>query len=212
MIHVKLILAFPLLHIADDVTIGSDCYCYPNVSLCCDVKLGNHVILHSGAVIGSDGFGLTNDHGQWVKIPQLGTVIIGDYVEIGANSVIDRGALEDTVIEEGVKIDNLVQVAHNVRVGAHTVIAGCTAIAGSAHIGKHCVIGGGARINGHITIVDQVVITGMAMVIHSIDTPDVYSSGTGIQTNRQWRKSAVRFQQLDQLVKRLQYLERLHDE
>ena len=170
------------------------------------------MIIHSGVVIGADGFGLTNDNGQWVKIPQVGSVVIGNHVEIGANSAIDRGALENTIIEDGVKIDNLVQVAHNARIGAHTVLAGCSAVAGSAQIGKYCVIGGSACINSHITIVDQVMITGMAMVMHSIDTPGVYSSGTGLQSNREWRKSAVRFQQLDKIVKRIQHLERLNDE
>jgi len=199
-------------HIGDGVRIGADCYCYPNVTLYHRSNLGNHVIVHSGVVIGSDGFGLTNDNGQWVKIPQVGTVIIRDNVEIGANTTIDRGALEDTVIDEGVKLDNQVLVAHNVRIGAHTVIAGCTGIAGSAQIGKHCIIGGGARINSHITITDQVIITGMCMVTHSISKPGAYSSGTGLQENRQWHKSVVRFRQLDKLAKRIKHLESLHHE
>lgn len=199
-------------YIEDGVSIGTNCYFYPNVTLYHHIKLGNDVIVHSGAVIGSDGFGLTNDQGRWVKIPQVGTVVVGDSVEIGANTTIDRGALEDTVIGEGVKLDNLVQVAHNVQIGAHTVIAGCTGIAGSVQIGKHCMVGGGVCINGHVSITDQVVITGMAMVTHSIDTPGAYSSGTGIQTNREWRKSAVRFRQLDKMARRLQDLEGLSDE
>jgi len=183
-------------NIGDGVTIGSDCYCYPNVTLYHDVQLKNNVRVHSGTVIGSDGFGLTNDNGKWVKIPQVGSVVIHDNVEIGANTTIDRGALENTVLEEGVKVDNQVQVAHNVRIGAHTVIAGCTGIAGSADIGKHCMIGGGVCINGHITIADQVIITGMAMVLKSIPEAGVYSSGTGIQKNREWLRSVVRFRQL----------------
>ncbi len=199
-------------NVGDGVCIGADTYLYPNVTLYHHIELKDRITVHSGTVIGSDGFGLTNDRGQWVKIPQVGTVIIHDDVEIGANTAIDRGALEDTVIEEGVKIDNLVQVAHNVRIGAHTVVAGCSAIAGSARIGKHCMLGGGVRVNGHITICDQVIMTGMSMVTHSIDKPGVYSSGTGIQANLEWRKSVVRFQQLDKITKRLQRLERQNNE
>jgi len=198
--------------IGDRVVIGDDFYAYPNVVLYHDIQMGDRVILHSGSVIGSDGFGLTNDQGRWIKIPQVGSVVLGNDVEVGANTTVDRGALESTIIEEGVKIDNQVQVAHNVRIGAHTVVAGCVGIAGSAQIGSHCVIGGGVCITGHIKIADQVVITGMAMVTHSIDAPGVYSSGTGLQTNLEWRKSAVRFQQLDKIVKRIQKLERLNDE
>lgn len=198
--------------IGDRVVIGSNFHSYPNVSLYHDVVIGDRVILHSGVVLGSDGFGLTNDQGCWIKIPQIGTVVIGNDVEIGANTTIDRGALDNTVIEEGVKIDNQVQIAHNVHVGMHTAIAGCVGIAGSAYIGQHCMIGGGVCINGHITIADRVVITGMAMVLTSIDKPGIYSSGTGIQNNREWRKSAIRFQQLDSIVKRLRKVERLHND
>lgn len=198
--------------IGDRVQIGENFYAYPNVTLYHDVVIGDRVILHSGVVIGADGFGLTNDKGRWVKIPQLGSVLIGNDVEVGANTSIDRGALEDTVLEEGVKVDNQVQIAHNARIGAHSAVAGCVGIAGSTHIGRHCIIGGGVCINGHLKITDQVIITGMAMVTHSINEPGVYSSGTGLQTNREWRKSAVRFQQLDKIVRRLQNLERLKDE
>lgn len=195
--------------IGDRVEIGTDFYCYSQVSLYHDIVIGDRVILHSGAVIGADGFGLANDRGRWIKIPQIGRVVLGNDVEVGANTTIDRGALEDTIIEDGVKIDNLVQIAHNVRIGANTVIAGCSGVAGSTDVGRHCMIGGGVCINDHITIADGVIITGMAMVLHSIDVPGIYSSGTGLQTNREWRKSAVRFQQLDKMAKRLQNLERL---
>jgi len=195
--------------IADRVQIGAHFYCYPNVSLYHDIKIADRVILHSGAVIGADGFGLTQHEGHWVKIPQIGGVRLGDDVEVGANTTIDRGALDDTVIEAGVKLDNQVQIAHNVWIGAHTVIAGCVGVAGSVHIGRHCIIGGGCCISDHVTIADQVTITGMAMVTCSIKTSGVYSSGTGLQANREWRKSAVRFRQLDQFAKRLRNLERL---
>ncbi len=195
--------------IADRVQIGSNFYCYPNVSLYHDIKIADRVILHSGVVIGSDGFGLTKHEGRWIKIPQIGGVSLDDDVEVGANTTIDRGALDDTVIEAEVKLDNQVQIAHNVRIGAHTVIAGCVGVAGSAHIGRHCIIGGGCCISDHVTIADQVTITGMAMVTCSIKTSGIYSSGTGLQANREWRKSAVRFRQLDQFAKRLQNLERL---
>lgn len=198
--------------IGEGATIGADCLFYSNVTLYHGVLLGNRVILHSGVVVGADGFGLTQDKGRWVKIPQLGRVVIEDDVEIGANSCVDRGALDDTVVEEGVKIDNLVQIAHNVRVGAHTVMAGGTVVAGSTKIGRHCVFGGGICVNGHIAITDRVIITGMAMVVKSITEPGVYSSGTTLQSNREWRKSAIRFHQLDDMAKRLKQLERLCDE
>ncbi|MCL5668508.1 MAG: UDP-3-O-(3-hydroxymyristoyl)glucosamine N-acyltransferase, partial [Gammaproteobacteria bacterium] len=160
-----------------------------------------------GAVIGSDGFGLAPDHGAWIKIPQLGGVQIGDDVEIGANTTIDRGALEDTVIEDGVKLDNQIQIAHNVRIGAHSAIAACAGIAGSARIGKRCQIGGGAGINGHIEIADDVIITGMAMVTKSITRPGVYSSGIPAQENALWHRQVVRLRQLDDIAERLKNLE-----
>jgi UDP-3-O-[3-hydroxymyristoyl] glucosamine N-acyltransferase len=201
------------VHIGDGVQIGANCHLYPHVTLYHDVLIADRVVIHSGAVIGADGFGYTNDdQGRWVKIRQVGTVCLASDVEIGANTTIDRGALENTIIEEGVKIDNQVQVAHNVHIGAHTAIAGCVGIAGSARIGKHCMIGGGVCINGHITIADSVIVTGMAMVMHSIDASGVYSSGTGLQKNLQWRKSAIRFQQLDGMAKRIKHLERLYNE
>lgn len=190
----------------DNVTVGSGTKLFSRVSLYHDVSIGQQVVLHSGVIIGSDGFGYANDHGKWVKVSQLGAVSVGDQVEIGANTVVDRGAIGDTVIEQGVIIDNLVQIAHNVHIGAHTAIAGCVGIAGSATIGKYCAIGGAANINGHLTIVDQVQVTGMAMVTHSILKPGVYSSGTGLDTNSNWRKNAVRFRQLDKFARKVNTL------
>ncbi len=144
--------------------IGSHCRIYSQVTLYHGVILGNRVIVHSGAVIGADGFGLTHDGSQWVKIPQVGSVEVHDDVEIGANTTIDRGALQNTVIGRGVKIDNLVQIAHNVKIGENTAIAGCVGIAGSAEIGRNCMFGGGVSINGHITIADGVILTGTTAV------------------------------------------------
>lgn len=186
-------IVFPGSVIADNVTIGSDCVIYSNVSIYQTVTLKDRIILHSGCVIGADGFGLAHDRDHFVKIPQLGSVYIHDDVEIGANTCVDRGALDDTIIETGVKIDNQVQIAHNVVVGAHTAIAGCVAIAGSARIGRHCMIGGACAIGGHLTICDGVILTGTAMVTKSVKEPGIYSSGTGLLPNKEWRKCAVRF-------------------
>jgi UDP-3-O-[3-hydroxymyristoyl] glucosamine N-acyltransferase len=194
--------------IGDGVKIGKNCRLFPHATLYNNIKLGNRVWLHSGTVIGSDGFGLANDKGQWHKIPQLGSVIIGDDVEIGANTTVDRGALDDTIIENGVKLDNLIQVAHNVSIGEHTAIAACTGIAGSARIGKRCMIGGGASIVGHIEIVDDVILVGTATVEKSITVPGIYGSGTGLLPFRELKKVVVRIRQLDDIVRRLQQLER----
>lgn len=193
--------------IGNDCKIGSDCLIWANVTCYYKVQLGDRVIIQSGAVLGSDGFGMANDKGKWYKIPQLGAVVIGNDVEIGANTSIDRGALENTVIGEGVKLDNLIQIAHNVQIGAHTIIAGCTAIAGSTKIGKYCMIGGGSSISGHLEITDGVILTGTSAVSYSLTEPGVYSSGVPLQTNRAWRKNAVRFQQLDDMARRLRKLE-----
>jgi UDP-3-O-[3-hydroxymyristoyl] glucosamine N-acyltransferase len=171
------------------------------------VQIGTKTIIHSGCVIGSDGFGNANDQGAWVKIQHLGTVIVGDDVEIGANTTIDRGALQNTVIENNVRIDNLVQIAHNVHIGAHTAIAGCVGIAGSAKIGKYCMIGGAAGINGHITICDKAIVMGMAMVTSSITTPGVYGSGTGLMSRNEWLRAVMRLRQLDELFSRVKALE-----
>ncbi|PMB54889.1 UDP-3-O-[3-hydroxymyristoyl] glucosamine N-acyltransferase [Coxiella-like endosymbiont] len=194
--------------------LGSDCVLYNRVTLYHHTIIGDRNILHSGVIIGADGFGLAKDaeEHRWIKIPQVGRVVIGDDVEIGANTTIDRGALEDTVIGNGVKLDNLIMIGHNVHIGDHTAIAGCAGIAGSTTIGRHCMIGAGAGLNGHINICDNVVITGMGMIQKSIIEPGVYSSGTGMQPSREWHKSVIRFWQLDKFEKRLKRLERLYDE
>ena len=191
--------------IGEGVKIGDDAQLFANVTLCNQVNIGHRVIVHPGAVIGSDGFGLApkpNKQG-WQKIPQIGSVLIGDDVEIGANTTIDRGALEDTIIGNGVKIDNQVMIAHNVSIGDHTAIAGCAGIAGSTTIGKHCTLAGGVGLVGHISIADGVHITGMTMVTHSIKESGAYSSGTPFQKNSDWLKNAVRFKQLDRLSRKI---------
>lgn len=193
--------------IAQGSRIGAGSHLVANVTICHGSRIGKRVMLHPGVVIGSDGFGLANDSNKWVKVPQLGGVIIGDDVEIGANTTVDRGTLDDTVIEDGVKLDNQIQVAHNVYIGAHTAIAGCTGIAGSARIGSRCTIGGGVGIVGHTEIADDVHITGMSFVAHSIQKPGVYSSGTPLEANREWRRNYARFHQLDDMARRLRRLE-----
>ena len=193
--------------IADGVTIGDHSHCYPNVSIYRNVRMGKNTLIHSGVVIGSDGFGIANEQGQWIKVPQLGAVQIGDNVEIGANTTIDRGAIEDTIIENGVKLDNLIQIAHNVHIGENTAIAGCVGIAGSTTIGRNCAIGGGAGILGHLNITDQVQITATSLVTKSISQPGIYSSGTPLQENALWHKNFVRFKQLDSMARRLTELQ-----
>lgn len=183
-----------------------------NVTLCHGVRIGARALIHPGAVIGSDGFGIANDNGHWIKVPQVGGVIIGDDVEIGANTSIDRGALEDTVLEDGVKLDNQIQVGHNVFIGAHTAIAGCVGIAGSARIGRHCAIGGGAGILGHLELADHVQVTAMSLVTKSVKEPGVYSSGIPSQPNPLWHRNMARFRQLDEMAHRLRELERRLDE
>jgi len=197
----------PGCFIADGVEIGDGSRISANATLHGGTRIGARVLVHSGAVIGGDGFGFANDRGVWVKIPQLGGVVIGDDVEIGSNTTIDRGALADTVIEEGVKLDNQVQIAHNVRIGAHTAIAGCTGIAGSTTIGKRCAIGGGAGISGHLDIVDDVHLTGTTFVTQSIREKGVYSSGTPFEPAAAWRRNYIRMRQLDDMARRLHDLE-----
>ena len=181
------------------------------VVICQGVHIGARVIIHPGVVIGADGFGIANDDGIWVKIPQFGGVRVGDDVEIGANTTIDRGALEDTVIENGVKLDNLIQIAHNVYIGAHTAIAACTAIGGSARVGSRCTIAGAVSIAGHLEIADDVHLTATSAVPNSIREAGVYSSGMPIQENRVWRRNIARLRQLDDMARRLLALERKID-
>jgi len=187
--------------------IGAGSRLEARVTVCHDVRIGKRALIYPGAVIGSDGFGLAGDAGTWVRVPQLGTVSIGDDVEIGANTTIDRGALDDTVIEDGVKLDNQIQVAHNVRIGAHTAIAGCVGIAGSATIGKRCTVGGGVGIAGHLEIADDVHLTGMTFVTRSITEPGLYSSGMPAETNKQWHRSIARYRKLDEMAARIKALE-----
>ncbi|MFT5505175.1 MAG: UDP-3-O-[3-hydroxymyristoyl] glucosamine N-acyltransferase [Gammaproteobacteria bacterium] len=194
--------------IGANTTIGRDCILHSRVTIEHQVSLGSGCIIHPGAVIGSDGFGLVATEKSWVKIPQIGRVIIGDNVEIGANTTIDRGALDDTIIEDGCKLDNQIQVAHNVRIGANTAIAACVGIAGSATIGKFCKISGAAVVLGHLTICDNVTITAMSLVTKDVKKPGTYSSGTPLLENSDWHRSNVRYKSLDELAKRVKALEK----
>jgi len=193
--------------IGEDCEVGAASTLVARVTLVRRVRLGRRVLVHPGAVLGADGFGLAFDRAatepHWIKVPQLGGVQVGDDCEIGANTTIDRGAIEDTVLEHDVRLDNQIQIAHNVRVGAHTAMAGCVAVAGSTTIGRYCMIGGAAGIAGHLEICDRVVVTAMTLVTHSIREPGEYSSGTPLMDSRSWRRNAVRFKQLDALARRL---------
>ncbi|MBK1874222.1 UDP-3-O-(3-hydroxymyristoyl)glucosamine N-acyltransferase [Marinobacter sp. 1-3A] len=194
--------------IGSRTSIGAGSIIRPRVTLAHDVVIGQRCHILSGAVIGSDGFGFANEKGQWHRIAQLGRVVLGDDVEVGANTTIDRGALDDTVIGSGVKLDNLIQIAHNVHIGDHCAMAAMVGIAGSTKIGSHCVFGGASGVAGHLEIASQVHLTGMTLVTGDIREPGVYSSGTSADTNRQWRKNAVRFRQLDTLARRVKELEK----
>ncbi|KAA0012126.1 UDP-3-O-(3-hydroxymyristoyl)glucosamine N-acyltransferase [Billgrantia pellis] len=212
------------VELGDDVVIGAGCVIgahtcigaesrlHPNVTVSYGVVIGKRAILHSGCVIGADGFGFAHDGGRWHKIAQLGGVVLGDDVEVGSCSSIDRGALDDTVIGNDVKIDSQVQIAHNVRIGDHSALAGCVGIAGSTRVGRNCMLGGGVGLSGHLTICDGVQVTGMSLVTNSIHEPGVYSSGTGAMPNAQWRRNAVRFKQLDDIARRLVRLEKRDQE
>ncbi|MDX1599452.1 MAG: UDP-3-O-(3-hydroxymyristoyl)glucosamine N-acyltransferase [Marinobacter sp.] len=189
-------------------SIGSQTVIRPRVTLAHDIVVGQRCHILSGAVIGSDGFGFANEKGAWHRIAQIGKVVLGDDVEVGANTTIDRGALDDTVIGNGVKLDNLIQIAHNVTIGDHSAMAAMVGIAGSTRIGRHCVFGGASGVAGHLEIADQVHLTGMTLVTGDIREPGVYSSGTSAEKNRQWRKNAVRFRQLDAMARKLKELEK----
>lgn len=188
--------------------VGAGSWLAPRVTIYHDVTIGERAVIQSGAVLGSEGFGFANDKGVWQKIAQIGGVQVGDDVEIGANTTIDRGALTPTTLGNGVKLDNQIQIAHNVHIGDHTAIAACVGISGSTRIGKHCMIAGGVGMVGHIEICDNVFISGMTMVTRSVTEPGAYSSGTVIQPAADWRKNAARFRQLDALFKRVQQLEK----
>ena len=197
----------PGCHVAAGAKIGAGSRLYAHVSIGERCVLGERCIIQPGAVVGSDGFGYARDGSQWQKILQLGRVVIGDDVEIGANTTIDRGAIDDTVIERGVKLDNLIHVAHNVHIGADTAIAACVGIAGSTRIGQRCTIAGQVGIVGHIEITDDVHITGATVVTHSIRKAGTYSSGSPLEPYQSWLKNAVRMRQLDDMARRLKRLE-----
>jgi UDP-3-O-[3-hydroxymyristoyl] glucosamine N-acyltransferase len=194
-------------YVGKGVAIGADTRLYPGVRVLDDCTIGARCIVHSGAVIGADGFGFAPFAGSWIKIPQTGRVVIGDDVEIGANTTIDRGTMGDTIIEDDVKIDNQVQVAHNCRIGAHTVVAGCVGIAGSAIIGRYCQLGGAAMIHGHITLCDQVVVSGGTLISRSINEPGFYSGVFPFMSNRDWERNAAVVRHLRELRERLRALE-----
>lgn len=194
--------------IGKNATIGAHTQLWANVSIYHNVQIGEHCLIQAGAVIGSDGFGYANERGRWIKIPQTGSVIIGNHVEIGACTCIDRGALDNTLIEDNVIIDNLCQIAHNVHIGTGTAVAGGVIMAGSLKVGRYCQIGGASVINGHMEICDQAIITGMGMVMRPITEPGIYSSGIPLQTNKQWRKTAALTMDIDNINKRIKALEK----
>ena len=187
--------------------IGVNARLYPNVVIYQDCVIGNNLIAHSGVVIGADGFGMAMEEGHWLKVPQIGRVVIGNDVEIGANTTIDRGALNDTVIEDDVKLDNQIQVAHNVRIGAHTAIAGCVGIAGSATIGRNCRIGGSAGILGHLQIADNVEIASFTLVGKSIRQAGSYAGIFPFSSSEDWRRNAVHLRHLDDLAHKIKTLQ-----
>lgn len=191
-----------------DVQVGADCTLHPRVTLAPGTLVAERVRMHSGVVVGADGFGFAREGVGWTKVPQLGRVRIGADVEIGANTTIDRGAIDDTVIEAGVKLDNQIQIAHNVQIGAHTAIAACTGVSGSTRIGARCVIAGAVGVAGHLNICDDVVITGNSSVTHSLTTPGVYSGCIPVSTASTWRRLVGRFKRLDVLTERVRRLER----
>jgi UDP-3-O-[3-hydroxymyristoyl] glucosamine N-acyltransferase len=197
----------PLCVVERGARVGSGSVLKSRVTLSEDCSVGERCILHSGVVVGADGFGFALHQGQWEKIEQLGAVRIGDDVEIGANTCIDRGALEDTVIENGVKLDNLIQIGHNVHIGAHTAMAGCVGVAGSARIGAHCTVGGGAVVLGHLSLADHVHISAASVVTRSILQPGQYTGMFPLDSNANWEKNAASLKQLSRLRERIKSLE-----
>ncbi len=216
----------PCVVIGDEVSIGPGAYIGPGsvieagcrvgeasrlvarVTLCRDTRVGARCLIHPGAVLGADGFGLANDQGRWEKVPQLGCVHVGDDVEIGANTTIDRGALEDTVLHDGVKLDNLIQIAHNVEIGEHTAMAGCCAVAGSTKIGSHCTVGGLTGVVGHLTIGDNVHFSAATLVTRSFEAPGYYSGGLPAMDNAEWRKAVARVRRLEEMNRELRALKK----
>lgn len=194
--------------IGQDCIVGSGTRLWANVTLYHNVHLGQDCIIHSAAVLGSDGFGYANERGQWIKIPQTGGVRIGDRVEIGASTTVDRGAIEHTEIHDGVILDNQVQIAHNDVIGENVAIAGNSTIAGSTKIGKFCIIGGNSAVAGHLTLADGTHISGGTNVINSIHESGVYTSATIAMPNKLWRRNTVRFKKIDELFQRVKNLEK----
>lgn len=199
----------PLCVVERGARVGAGTWLKSRVTVGEDCQIGARCIVHAGVVIGADGFGFAPQNGQWVKIEQLGAVRIGDDVEIGANTCIDRGALDDTVIEDGVKLDNLVQIGHNVRVGRHSAMAGCVGVAGSATIGAHCTVGGGGIVLGHLTLADHVHVSAATTVTRSITRPGQYTGMFPIDDNARWEKNAATLKQLHSLRERIKALEGL---
>jgi len=198
----------PGSYLGDETVVGQGSWLAANVTINARCVVGARAIVHPGAVIGADGFGFARDGERWFKIPQVGRVLIGDDVEIGANTTIDRGALDDTVLEDDVKLDNQIQVGHNCRIGQHTAIAGCVGIAGSAHIGRNCKIAGAAGIGGHLSIADGTVIGAATAIVATIDRAGVYTGMFPALPHREWQKVAARLRRLDELADRVRALER----
>lgn len=192
--------------------IGADTRCVARVTICERVTIGERCLFHPGVVIGSDGFGNAMDQGAWIKVPQVGTTRIGNDVEIGSNTTIDRGAIGDTVIEDGVRLDNLIQIGHNVHIGAHTAMAAFVGVSGSTRIGKHCLIAGKVGIAGHLEICDNVVVMGHSTVSGSISKPGSYSGALGLEESGSFRRNAARFRQLDRMAKQLSKLTGARDD
>ena len=194
--------------IGDGVCIGDDSLLYPHVVVYHDCIIGKRAIIHSGAVIGADGFGFAKEDGRWLKIPQIGRVLIGDDVEIGANTSIDRGALDDTLIGDGVKLDNQIQIGHNVHLGEQTALAGCVGIAGSTHIGRRCTVGGAGMIIGHLDLADDVHISAGTMVTRSLRQPGQYTSIFPLEAHDDWLHNAAQIKRLAKLAERVAELEK----
>jgi len=199
---------FPGCVIGDGVAIGSDSTLYPNVVIYPNCIVGERAVIHAGAVIGSDGFGFARDGELWIKIPQIGRVVIGDDVEIGANTSIDRGALDDTVIGNGVKLDNQIQIAHNVTIGDHSAMAGCVGVAGSTKIGRRCTVGGAGMIVGHLDIADDVHVSAGTMVTKNLRTPGQYTSIFPLEAHDEWLRNAAQIKRLAKLSERVAELEK----
>jgi UDP-3-O-[3-hydroxymyristoyl] glucosamine N-acyltransferase len=199
---------YPGCVIGDGVSLGDDCLLYPNVVVYHGCVIGRRAIIHAGAVIGSDGFGFAREGERWVKIPQIGRVLIGDDVEIGANTSIDRGALDDTLIGDGVKLDNQIQVGHNVRIGDHAAMAGCVGIAGSTRIGRRCTVGGAGMIIGHLELADDVHISAGTMVTRSLPRPGQYTSIFPLEAHSDWLHNAPQIRRLAKLAERVAELEK----